>query len=264
MRWFSFCLVSALVSEAPQKADTTHIDATKSTQLGSHGIVPLSNPLSHSSFTSLFRHIPSIWMVYRCYITFFKTGWFLNRVFFEQERQRVNPCFTSSGERWMWQPKPEFSNFSWFSMMFGTGIGIGMLGYATGEPMWHMADNADIRVSTEAIGAALTAANITLAEGADFWAWLATQIQLGTINAIDGLVEPKSASTTDAVYRYSFLHREIGAWSCYALVGISFAFFGYSRGLPLTIRSTQAALLGKVSKVLWVILSILLRSLQPF
>ena len=27
--------------------------------------------------------------------------------------------------------KPEFSNFSWFSMMFGAGIGIGMLTYAT-------------------------------------------------------------------------------------------------------------------------------------
>ena len=30
--------------------------------------------------------------------------------------------------------KPEFSSFSWFSMMFGAGIGIGMLTYATGAP----------------------------------------------------------------------------------------------------------------------------------
>ena len=29
---------------------------------------------------------------------------------------------------------PEFSNFSWFSMMFGAGIGIGMLTFATAEP----------------------------------------------------------------------------------------------------------------------------------
>ena len=33
--------------------------------------------------------------------------------------------------------KPEFSRFSWFSMMFGAGIGIGMLTYATGEPISH-------------------------------------------------------------------------------------------------------------------------------
>lgn len=141
--------------------------------------------------------------------------------------------------------KPEFSNFSWFSMMFGAGIGIGMLGYATGEPMWHMGDNPDIRMSVEAIGSALTAANVTLAEGADIWVEYANQVQLGTITAIDGLVEPKTASTIDSVYRYSFLHWGFGAWACYALVGISLAFFSYSRGLPLTIRSTLAPLLGR-------------------
>jgi choline-glycine betaine transporter len=35
--------------------------------------------------------------------------------------------------------RPEFSNFSWFSMMFGAGIGIGMLTFATAEPMYHFA-----------------------------------------------------------------------------------------------------------------------------
>ena len=48
--------------------------------------------------------------------------------------------------------KPEFSNFSWFSMMFGAGIGIGMLGFATGEPITYMDDNPAIRVSTQEIG----------------------------------------------------------------------------------------------------------------
>ncbi len=37
--------------------------------------------------------------------------------------------------------EPEFSNFSWFSMMFGAGIGIGMLTFATAEPMYHWAAN---------------------------------------------------------------------------------------------------------------------------
>ncbi len=60
--------------------------------------------------------------------------------------------------------------------------------------------------------------------------------------AIDGLVELKSASTIDAVYRYWFLHWGIGAWSCYALVGISLAFFSYARGLPLTIGLGLASL----------------------
>ena len=140
--------------------------------------------------------------------------------------------------------EPEFSNFSWFSMMFGAGIGIGMLGYATGEPMWHMGDNPDIRMSAEAVKAAFAAANITLAEGADLWATYAAQVEAGTITAIDDLVIPKTESAIDSVYRYAFLHWGIGAWACYALVGISLAFFAYSRGLPLTIRSTLVPLFG--------------------
>jgi choline-glycine betaine transporter len=37
--------------------------------------------------------------------------------------------------------RPEFLNFSWFSMMFGAGIGIGMLTFSTAEPMYHFAKN---------------------------------------------------------------------------------------------------------------------------
>jgi len=141
--------------------------------------------------------------------------------------------------------KPEFSNFSWFSMMFGAGIGIGMLGYAAGEPMFHIADNPEIRMSAMAIKDVFASANIVLADGADVWAEYTTQVAAGTIGAIDGLVVPKTASALDSVYKYSFLHWGIGAWACYALVGISLSFFSYSRGLPLTIRSTLAPLFGK-------------------
>ena len=141
--------------------------------------------------------------------------------------------------------EPEFSNFSWFSMMFGAGIGIGMLGYATGEPMWHMGDNPEIRMSASLVKDAFAAAGITLAEGADLWAEYAKQVAAGSITAIDGLSIPKTASTIPAVYDYVFLHWGFAAWACYALVGISLAFFSYSRGLPLTIRSTLAPIFGR-------------------
>ena len=36
---------------------------------------------------------------------------------------------------------PEFSNFSWFSMMFGAGIGVGMLTWAVAEPITHFGSN---------------------------------------------------------------------------------------------------------------------------
>jgi len=141
--------------------------------------------------------------------------------------------------------KPEFSNFSWFSMMFGAGIGIGMLGYATGEPMWHIGDNPLIRMSNIEVKAALDAAGIVVAEGSTVMATYTAQVAAGTITAIPDLVVAKTESAITSTYRYSFLHWGIGAWACYALVGISLAFFAYSRGLPLTIRSTLAPLFGR-------------------
>ncbi len=141
--------------------------------------------------------------------------------------------------------KPEFSNFSWFSMMFGAGIGIGMLGYATGEPMWHIGDNPLIRMSTMDVQAALDAAGIAIAEGSSAMATYTAQVEAGNMSAIPGLVEAKTESAITSTYRYSFLHWGLGAWACYALVGIALAFFSYSRGLPLTIRSTLAPLFGR-------------------
>jgi len=80
--------------------------------------------------------------------------------------------------------KPEFSNFSWFSMMFGAGIGIGMLGYATGEPMWHIGDNPMIRMSAAELQATLDAAGIAIAEGSTVWATYDAQVAAGTLAEI--------------------------------------------------------------------------------
>ncbi len=80
--------------------------------------------------------------------------------------------------------KPEFSNFSWFSMMFGAGIGIGMLTFATAEPMYHFATNPDV---------------------------------------IMGTAETSSADNVRPAYKWSFLHWGFSAWACYALVGLALA-----------------------------------------
>ena len=140
---------------------------------------------------------------------------------------------------------PEFSNFSWFSMMFGAGIGIGMLGFATGEPISYMTDNPDIRASAIAIKQALAAADISWQEGSDVWALYHAAVQAQSVGAIQGLVEPRAASAIATVYRYEFLHWGFSAWACYALVGISLSFFAYRKNLPLTIRSTLTPLFGQ-------------------
>ncbi|SDP60248.1 BCCT family transporter [Desulforhopalus singaporensis] len=102
--------------------------------------------------------------------------------------------------------EPEFSSFSWFSMMFGAGIGIGMLVFSTAEPIYHFASNPD---------------------------------------TIVGAVAPKSAETMRSVYKWAFFHWGLTAWGCYGLVGLALAFFSYNRGLPLTIRSGLAPLFGR-------------------
>lgn len=101
---------------------------------------------------------------------------------------------------------PEFSNFSWFSMMFGAGIGIGMLTYATAEPIYHWGNNPAV---------------------------------------IQGLASAEAADNVRPAFQWSFLHWGFSAWACYALVGLALAFFSYSRGLPLTIRSGLTPLFGK-------------------
>jgi len=141
--------------------------------------------------------------------------------------------------------KPEFSTFSWFSMMFGAGIGIGMLGYAAGEPLFHLANNPDIIKSKEAIMAAFSTSGFTLPEGADVFATYQEQVAAGSMSAIEGIITPKSESAMESAYRYTFLHWGVGAWACYALIGITISFFAYNRGLPLTVRSGLASLFGR-------------------
>lgn len=102
--------------------------------------------------------------------------------------------------------KPEFSNFSWFSMMFGAGIGVGMLTWAVAEPVYHFNNNPEV---------------------------------------IQGITNSASADNIRMAYKWSFLHWGLGAWACYAIAGLSLAFFSYRRGLPLTIRSSLTPLFGK-------------------
>ena len=102
--------------------------------------------------------------------------------------------------------KPEFNNFSWFSMMFGAGIGVGMLTWAVAEPVSHFGSNPQ---------------------------------------TIMGLAVGGEADNVRNAYQWSFLHWGFSAWACYAICGLSLAFFSYRRGLPLTIRSGLTPLFGK-------------------
>jgi choline/carnitine/betaine transport len=102
--------------------------------------------------------------------------------------------------------KPEFSRFSWFSMMFGAGIGVGMLTYSTAEPIFHFANNPDV---------------------------------------IKGLADGQAANNVRNAYKWTMLHYGITAWGTYGIVGLALGYFSYNRGLPLTIRSSLQPLFGR-------------------
>ena len=58
------------------------------------------------------------------------------------------------------------------------------------------------------------------------------------------MAEPETAAAAQEAMNFTFLHWGFHAWGVYALVGLSLAYFTYSRGLPLTIRSVFYPFLG--------------------
>lgn len=136
------------------------------------------------------------------------SGWYVYLVAFLMFTCFLVAVIPQSGRLLIGAPgdKPEFSRFSWFAMLFGAGIGIGMLTYSTGEPLAHLANNPDI---------------------------------------IRGTVQPLSQEAVRPAYIYTFLHWGFAAWGSYALVGLAIGYVAYRRSLPLTIRSALAPLFGK-------------------
>lgn len=102
--------------------------------------------------------------------------------------------------------KPEFSNFSWFSMMFGAGLGVGLMVFATAEPMGLWGSNPFV---------------------------------------ISGEVAANSQESIKYAYRYTFLDYGFHAWAIYVVTGLSLAYYAYTRDMPLTIRSALTPLFGK-------------------
>ncbi|MCV3272003.1 BCCT family transporter [Roseobacter sinensis] len=102
--------------------------------------------------------------------------------------------------------KTEFTTFSWFAMMFGAGLGVGLMVFATAEPVGLWGSNP-----------------VIVAQGAD----------------------PNSAEAVQSAFRYALLHFGFHAWAIYVITGLSLAYYAYTRDMPLTIRSALTPLLGR-------------------
>ena len=104
--------------------------------------------------------------------------------------------------------KPEFSNFSWFSMMFGAGLGVGLMVFATAEPLGLWGSNPVV---------------------------------------VAGDVEGNTVEAVTSAYRYTFAHYGFHAWAIYVVTGLSLAYYAYTRDMPLTIRSALTPILGRAA-----------------
>lgn len=102
------------------------------------------------------------------------------------------------------EAKPRFSTISWFSMLFAAGMGIGLMFWSVAEPIAYYTNWWGSPLNTPAH----TPEGAVVALGATMFHW--------------------------------GLH----PWSIYGIVGLALAFFAFSKGLPLTMRSTFYPLLG--------------------
>ncbi|MCY4452830.1 MAG: BCCT family transporter [Immundisolibacterales bacterium] len=109
--------------------------------------------------------------------------------------------------------KPEFSNFSWFAMLFSAGVGIGLLFFGIAEPMFYF-DNTQP------------------------WGY--------PNNPFADLAQVTAMNETRAAYamRVTYFHWGFHGWAVYVMIGLCLAYFGFRKKLPLTLRSALYPVIG--------------------
>ena len=114
--------------------------------------------------------------------------------------------------------QPDYSYIGWFALLFAAGMGIGLMFFGVAEPMSHFASS---------MGG-------TVAEGGVRTDW-----------APLGAAAGDEVAARDLGMAATIFHWALHPWAIYAVVSLALAFFTYSRGLPLTLRSAFYPLLGE-------------------
>ncbi|WPC03967.1 BCCT family transporter [Pseudomonas benzenivorans] len=134
--------------------------------------------------------------------------------------------------------RPEFSNFAWFSMLFGCGTGAALLFFGVSEPMIHFASDwsgGNPFLSHEvksAVAAFFDAKRIALEQG--------------LLPGDEGFPVPSDlvAEAAAGGIKLTIFHWGTIAWAMYGIVGVSLAYFAFRKGLPLSMRSALYPLIG--------------------
>ncbi len=109
--------------------------------------------------------------------------------------------------------RPEFSNFSWFAMLFSAGVGIGLLFFSIAEPLFYFDNTAPWKYP-----------NNPFADHA-------------------GIAELTEQRALYAM-RVTYFHWGFHGWSVYVVIGLCLAYFGFRKKLPFTLRSALYPVIG--------------------
>ncbi|WP_339462920.1 BCCT family transporter [Pseudomonas sp. EA_105y_Pfl2_R69] len=104
--------------------------------------------------------------------------------------------------------KPEFSTLSWFSMMFASGMGVGLLYWGVAEPV------------------------------AQYTAWWKTPL-----NVAANTPEALHAAMGSTIFHWGF-----HPWAIYLTSALVVGFFTFNKGLPFSLSSGLKPLIGKAHK----------------
>ncbi|MCC5829350.1 MAG: BCCT family transporter [Phycisphaeraceae bacterium] len=154
--------------------------------------------------------------------------------------------------------EPEFSNLTWFAMLFSAGMGIGLLFWSVAEPVGHFGNPPRAESGTAALD--------TLREGKLEMAQLKLRLDSemdGTVSIDEHEIPPElEAAIAQAQAKIdrgaidaqragreamtmTFFHWGLHAWAIYIVMGLALAYFSFRKGLPLMIRSTLWPIFGR-------------------
>jgi choline/carnitine/betaine transport len=104
--------------------------------------------------------------------------------------------------------QPEFSTFSWVSMMFATGMGIGLMFWGVAEPLTYLT--------------ATDPASIPPGRG-----------------------DPSTPDSARVAMEYAFFHWGFHPWAMYAVIGLAIGYFAYRKGTGNLVSGAFGPLLGR-------------------
>src|SRR5918993_1189196 len=106
--------------------------------------------------------------------------------------------------------EPEFSTFSWVSMMFATGMGIGLMFWGVAEPLTYLT--------------ATDPASIPPGRG-----------------------DPSTPDSARVAMEYAFFHWGFHLWAMYAVIGLAIGYFAYRKGTGNLVSGAFRPLLGDLA-----------------